>query len=79
MENSKLVDDKRIPPRNLNLKKSRGLDQKKITPIFNAQNRFVMEKVMFFLFWLPFQAIGGAVETDLDRKSVKIVNFKFLP
>ena len=50
----------------------RGFDQKKITPIFNTQNKFSVEKIIYFFFGSPLHATGWAVGPDLEGKSVKM-------
>ena len=48
------------------------LTKKKITPIFNTQNKFSVEKIIFFFLGSPLHATGWAVGPDLEGKSVKM-------
>ena len=48
------------------------LTKKKITPIFNTQNKFSVEKIIYFFFGSPLHATGWAVGPDLEGKSVKM-------
>ena len=48
------------------------LTKKIFTPIFNTQNSFGMEKLIYFFFGSPLHATGWAVGPDLEGKSVKM-------
>ena len=56
----------------MNFRFKEVLTKKIFTPIFNTQNSFGMEKLMFFFIGLPLHATGWAVGVDLDGKSVKM-------